>query len=187
VDIDGARVQEALDASGMTLAELVRQVGGTRQALYFVLRGTTAQCRQSRRTAIAQALGVSSEEWLAGGESAPMDWLVGQLKGTSRGHRAINRLGRRCQKAFERDAGPPNATGLLLRFTLPSIWRGLFLEPDLPSNLYECEDLPEAERDRLKLALVKVLEVILQPWLTGQAKFDYRALGRLTVLADSKE
>lgn len=116
-----------------------------------------------------------------------MDWLLGRLAGTPQSHRAINRLGRRCEAALKRDGRPVlNATGLLLKLALPGYWRGVLLH-ELPEEraeeekkLLECEDLTELERDLAKTALANAVEAILRPWLTGRVRLDYQALQRMS-------
>lgn len=178
VPIDGARVREALDLSGRSLPELARQLGERRQTLDYVVRSATTRCRQGRRAAIARALGVS-DAWLGGAGDAGMEWLVGRLMGTSQALRAINRLGRRCEAALQRDGRPLlNATSMLQLLTLPDYWRGALMS-ELSPELFACEDLGPLERDLVKTALANALEAILRPWLTGHARLDYRALERL--------
>lgn len=175
VPISGERMRAALQHSGVTLPELVRRLGDRRQTLDYIVRGKTDRCRRSRRTAIAKALGVPAE-WLGGGPEGGMDWLFAQLAGRPQSQLAINRLGRRCEAALQRDGSPvPDATGDLLMLALLSHWRGVLFE-ELPPELLECEDLPGPERDIAETALANAFETALRPWFTGQGKLDYRAL-----------
>lgn len=179
VPISGERVKAALLHSGLTLPELARQLGNKRQTLDYIVRSKTKRCRQSRRAAMARALAVSPE-WLGGVGEGGMEWLLGRLAGKPRSHLAINRLGRLCEAAVERDGRPvPNATGLLLKLALPDHWRGVLFD-ELPHDLLGCEDLAGLERDLAKTALANVFEVILRPWLTGQATLNYKAVQRLS-------
>jgi transcriptional regulator with XRE-family HTH domain len=179
VAISGVRLRIALQHSGLGLADLARKVGDARQTLDYIVRGKTKRCRASRRAAIARALG-SPDEWLGGADEGGMDWLVGRLAGRPQGDRAVNRLGRRCERALQRDGAPlPNATGLLLNLAGPAYWRGRLLE-ELPLDLREYADLGKLELDIAQTALANAFEAILQPWLTGQARLDYRALKRLS-------
>ena len=168
----------ALQHSGLGLADLARKVGDARQTLDYIVRGKTERCRASRRAAIARALG-SPDEWLGGEGEGGMDWLIGRLAGRPQGNLAINRLGRRCERALQRDGAPvPNATGLLLNLASPA--SGAAAIEELPSELLECTDLGKLGLDISQTALANAFEAILLPWLTGQARLDYRALKRLS-------
>lgn len=178
VDISAERFKEALQISGMGLADLARHLGETRQTLDYIARGVTKQCRQSRRTAIARALGVSEEE-LGGGVGGGMDWLVGELTRRPQADRAYNRLGRQCEAALIREGNPgSDLTAALLMLTQPTYWRGVLLT-GLSNELCECEDLSPFDRDRVGTALANAFEAILQPWLHGKARLNYRAAHRL--------
>jgi transcriptional regulator with XRE-family HTH domain len=179
VPMSGERMHAALQHSGLGLADLARKLGQTRQTLDYIVRGATKRCRRSRRAAIARALAVP-DEWLGGSGEGGMDWLLARLGGKRQSHLAINRLGRRCEGALQRDGSPvPNAIGLLLKLALPGHWRSVLLH-ELPEELIECRDLRELERDIAQTALANAFEAILQPWLTGEATLDYRALERLS-------
>lgn len=195
--LDAARRQRLLTVLG-----LARKAGIRQQTVHAMLRppdpGKMRRCRLSNREKLAQALGLHGEkgsEWLGGEEQVlpgatyyvedgifPYDKFDGLIPDFA--SLSEHRYWTRCREAIERDAADNNRDSktsalfppirVLEKLTKAYWWRMRLLGKKISL------ESPPAEMVEISSKLVEAFELLLEPWLAGDADLDYQFLAYLS-------
>jgi len=180
-----------------SIAWLARATGDHEQTIAHLLKTKGfGKCRQSRRRALAKALGVSERELT---EQNPVDPALEMAPGreymySARTQRAAQHFITRCRTACERQFPGDDAEAMecrtdVLRRLLELVqlrrWRSRLLR--LPGKVEEMklwttsgQQTRVPDYEEAVLQLIGAMSYVLAPWLDGAASLDLKALRQLT-------
>ena len=191
VPIARERVVAALHAYGISITEMARDIGDSQQTVSLICTGVTKRTRRSRVQRMADVFGLPPE-WLTGS----LKDLPGLASGWTGGHiyarrgdsdhpaawqLAIAKWETQVERAYNRDNEENRRTRLehymRERFALgfmihPGVWRDLLFGPNW-RGVVDRDDVIDQET---QVQLVNFMLDVLQPWLDGKAKLNYRNL-----------
>jgi transcriptional regulator with XRE-family HTH domain len=192
VPILGDRVKAAIEAYHTSVSQLAAEVGDSQQTLSLICRGVTKKTRASRVANLAEALDVP-ETWLTGlmkdlpgssfmgglrTDGTPAAWQLSVSRWVQRSTEAnVRDLRQRGRRKLTFEAFLSQGFALTL-FINPGFWREFLLE-DYSAEHDAFEDANDPLSDDTQVQFTRAILDILDPWLRGTHKLNYRNIMRL--------